>query len=369
MILSNVTFILFFTGAVGLTAALVPGIRALAHHIGALDRPGDAPERKVHRTPTPLLGGMAIFFAFFILVFIAHALGVDFRMSAIREKHLIGIFIGATILMIGGFLDDRFRLTPLRQFLFPLLAVVVVIGSGIGITYITNPLGGQVQLDQWQGIILWFQKIPYKVTLPADLLTVVWLLGMMYTMKFLDGLDGLVSGVTGIGALVVAALALDPVVGQPATAILAVILAGSFFGFLPWNWNPAKIFLGEGGSLLAGFLLGVLAIISGSKITTTALVVGIPILDTLWVILRRLIQEHHSPFLGDRKHLHHRLLDLGLSQRKAVSILYFLAAYFGITALFLQSQGKLIALIILSILMVLLGTWLVYARVLKRRTL
>ncbi|MBI4276249.1 undecaprenyl/decaprenyl-phosphate alpha-N-acetylglucosaminyl 1-phosphate transferase, partial [Candidatus Uhrbacteria bacterium] len=366
MFLSSISFFLFFLGAAVLTAALMPGVRSFALRLGVIDRPELAPDRKIHRSPTPLLGGIAIFLAFFVCVFFAYALGVNFQQSAIQEKHLIGIFIGATLLMIGGFLDDRYHLSPARQFIFPFCAVIVVIASGIGIAYITHPFGGQIMLDGWQAVVLWFHKIPYRVTFPADLFTLVWLLGMMYTMKFLDGLDGLASGMTVIGALVVALLALDPVVGQPATALLAFILAGSFFGFLPWNWNPAKIFLGEGGSLLAGFLLGTLAIISGSKVTTTALVVGIPILDTAWVILRRIIAERHSPFLGDRRHLHHRLLDLGLSQRAVVGLLYFFAAYFGVTALFLQSRGKLLALMILSAIMLILGVWLVYTRIAKR---
>ncbi|MBI4262381.1 undecaprenyl/decaprenyl-phosphate alpha-N-acetylglucosaminyl 1-phosphate transferase, partial [Candidatus Uhrbacteria bacterium] len=280
--------------------------------------------------------------------------------SNIATKYLIGIFFGGLVIMIGGFLDDRWHWKPGKQIIFPVLAAFIVIASGIGITFITNPFGGQIHLDGWQRILFWFQGIPYRLTLPADVFTLLWLLGMMYTTKFLDGLDGLVSGVTVIGGLVIAALALDPIVHQNGTALLALILAGAFFGFIPWNWHPAKIFLGEGGSIFAGFMLGVLAIISGSKVTTTLLVVGIPILDTLWVILRRIFWEHRSPFAGDRKHLHHRLLDLGFSHRAVVLMLYFLAAYFGITALFLQSSGKLIALLILSGTMVLLGAGLVY---------
>ncbi len=263
------------------------------------------------------------------------------------------MFLGALFIMIGGVLDDRYSLSPRKQIIWPIAAALVVIASGVGITYITNPFGGplgteQIRLDAYQKILFWFRGWPYKLTILADVFTFLWLLGMMYTTKFLDGLDGLVPGVTIIGALIVAALALDPVVRQRETALLALVLAGVFMGFLFWNWHPAKIFLGEGGSLFAGFMLGTLSIISGSKVATTALVLGIPILDVLWVIARRLLWERHSPLTADRKHLHFRLLDLGFSHRKAVLVLYAFTAYFGITALFLQSKAKLAAFIIIS---------------------
>ncbi|MFA6549622.1 MAG: alpha/beta fold hydrolase, partial [Candidatus Margulisiibacteriota bacterium] len=153
---------------------------------------------------------------------------------------------------------------------------------------------------------------------------------------------------------------LVPVVDQPDTALLAIIFAGSMLGFLPWNFHPAKIFLGEAGSTLAGFLIGTLAVISGGKIATALLVMGIPILDVLWVILRRLTTSA-SVFKADRKHLHFRLLDLGLSHRQTVMFLYFISAAFGVSGIFLQSAGKLIALFILVSVMILLGAFLVSA--------
>ena len=140
-----------------------------------------------------------------------------------------------------------------------------------------------------------------------------------------------------------------------------MILAGSAIGFLVWNWHPAKIFLGEGGSLYIGFVLGVLAIISGAKIATTLLVMGVPILDVVWVIVRRLFWERRSLARADRKHLHYRLLDVGLSHWQAVVFLYVLTGTFGLVALGLGSSGKLIALIVLMVVMVMLGFLLVAA--------
>ena len=176
----------------------------------------------------------------------------------------------------------------------------------------------------------------------------------------------MVPGVTAIGALVIFTVSLYWDVPSSGTSVLALILAGACLGFLIYNWHPAKIFLGEGGSVFCGFMLGVLAIISGSKIATALLIMGIPILDVIWVIIRRLWQGR-SPVSADRKHLHFRLLDIGLSQRQAVIFLYFLTAAFGVTSLFLRSRGKLIALAVLAGIMVFLGLGLVVIYKKKKR--
>ena len=226
--------------------------------------------------------------------------------------------------------------------------------AGIGIPSIRNPLGGLISFNNWQYILFWYQGIPYKITLFADLFTLIWLMGMMYTTKLLDGLDGLVSGVTVIGSLIICSVALSIKVDQTNTALIALILAGAFGGFLLFNFNPAKIFLGESGSMFAGLMLGVLAIISGSKVATALLIMGIPILDVIWVILRRLFYHKKIAF-ADRKHLHFRLLDIGLTQRQAVLLMYFLTAFFGSFTLFFSTFGKFIALIILAIFMMILA--------------
>jgi UDP-GlcNAc:undecaprenyl-phosphate GlcNAc-1-phosphate transferase len=140
---------------------------------------------------------------------------------------------------------------------------------------------------------------------------------------------------------------------------LCLIFGGCALGFLIWNFYPAKIFLGEGGSTFLGFMLGVLAIISGAKIATTLLIMGIPILDVLWVIIRRIFKEKKSPFLADKKHLHFRLLDAGLNQRQAVLFLYLLTLLFGASAIFQKTLGKLVTLGILIIVMMFLGWWVI----------
>ena len=180
-------------------------------------------------------------------------------------------------------------------------------------------------------------------------ITFVWLLGVSYTTSLLDGLDGLVAGLTVIGALVIYLVSLSWDVPASGTSYLALLLAGAAAGVLIFNWHPAKIFLGEGGSLWCGFMLGVLAIISGSKVATALLVLGVPAFDVFLVILQRLIKKQKI-FSGDGKHLHFLMLRSGLSHRGAVLTFYLIAAGFGLASLYLSSFGKVVGLILLAIL-------------------
>lgn len=339
-----------------LSIIFTPLIRRYALEKKIVDYPG---HRKIHKSPIPLLGGLAIFFSFFLVLsyfvfFTPYILG-----KTLALKQLIGVFIAGLFLMIGGFLDDKYNLPPKKQFIWPLLAVLTIIISGVGVKYITNPFGGEINLEIRNFFIFNFLGSPHYFSFPADILTLFWLLGMIYTTKFLDGLDGLVSGITAIGSLIIFGLCLFTIFFQPEVGFIAIILAGAYLGFLMFNWHPAKIFLGEGGSTFSGFMLGILAIISGGKFATTLLVVGIAVLDVAWIIIRRVILEHHSPFLADKKHLHFRLLDIGFSHRQTVLLLYFLALFFGLATFFLKSMGKLVILGILPVLMAILVIFLV----------
>lgn len=179
-------------------------------------------------------------------------------------------------------------------------------------------------------------------------------------------MDGLVTGISAIGALVLFALSLSPEVNQPQTALLAITFCGALLGFLILNTYPAKIFLGESGSTFAGFMLAILAVVSGGKIATAILVMGLPILDMIWVIVQRVFHGQ-SPFQGDRRHLHYRLTDLGFSEAQAVLFLYAITGIFGATALFLQSMGKLIALVILVGVMAIIITSVFIALKIKQK--
>ncbi|NLZ74503.1 hypothetical protein GX917_01175 [Candidatus Falkowbacteria bacterium] len=328
-------FFIFFTSLV-LTAGITVLVRKAAISLNILDQPDEGGHgRKIHRQPIPLLGGMAIFLAYFILLFI---FARHFLSGNLRWSHLLAFFIGALILVIGGALDDKYNLPPRKQIIFPLLAIAVVILGGVEIEKITNPFtGGYIDLN--------------SLAIISPLLIAFWLLGMMYTTKLLDGVDGLVTGITAIGGFVIFLFTTTTRYFQPDIAFASILLTGTALGFLIFNWHPAKIFLGEGGSLLLGYILGVLAIISGGKIAIALLIMGIPILDVFWTILRRLINKQNPFKSADKKHLHHRLLDLGLGQRGTVLLFYFLALSFGLSGLFLQSRGKFLALILLVVIM------------------
>jgi len=329
-------------------------VRRVAYKFQIVDQP--AP-RKIHSQPIPLLGGVAVYLGMVLSILLFWSRLSD---SVIVPKYLLGIIIAGGILMIGGVLDDKFNLRPSQQIIFPAIATLVIIISGIGIRYVTNPMGGYLHFDQWKILLFWHQGVPYYFTVVADIFTFVWLMGMMYVTKLLDGLDGLASGIGIIGSFIIFGVSLFWDVADSATSILALILAGALLGFWWWNWHPAKIFLGEGGSVLIGFMLGVLAIISGGKIATALLIMGIPILDVAWVIIRRVFFDKHSLAKADRKHLHHRLLDIGFSHQRAVIFLYVITAIFGLSSIWQGTVGKVKTLAILLVFMAILAYYLVF---------
>jgi len=341
---------IYFFIALAVSVLLTALVRWLATRAHIVDRPDG--HRKRHAYPVPLLGGLAIFAAFWaimaFLVFCTDEFGKN-----IHPERLVGVFIGGLLLMAVGFYDDWRGLSPRVRFLASVVAVLAVIIGGVGLEKITNPFGGVIRLDFWQVAI----GHAGEISIVSALLVFFWLLGTMYTTKILDGLDGLSAGIVFIGAVIIYFLARSPKFFQPDVALAALVLAGVCFGFLIFNFHPAKIFLGEGGGLFLGLILGVLAVIAGGKIATALLVMAVPIMDLVRVIYLRL--KFKQPiFQGDRRHLHFQLLDMGLGHRQAVLILYLLSFSFGITTLFLQSNEKIAALLFLALLMVALGMWL-----------
>ena len=317
-----------------LSLVLTPVVKNLSERLKIVDYPGG---RKIHNKPTPLLGGAAIFLAFAITTVILWLLGF-IADSKISDLNVLAILAAGLVLIFGGYLDDKNNIKPLKQVIFPIVAIVIVLMSGIKIQFITNPGGGVISFTPYVGTIIAF----------------FWLLGMIYTTKLLDGLDGLVAGVTTIGSLIIFLVSLAWDVPLSGTSILALTLAGASLGFLVFNFHPAKIFLGEGGSVFCGFMLGVLAIISGSKIATALLIMGIPILDVIWVVFKRVLTGR-SPVSGDNHHLHFRLLNIGLTHRQAVLFLYLVTGFFGLSSIFLSSSGKVVALIVMAVFMILLA--------------
>lgn len=323
-------YLIFFIATFILAWLLTIVVRELALKYKILDYPRD---RHQHEKPTPLLGGIGIFLALTISLYAGRALILS---GKLEPHHWYGVLIGAIILLIGGIIDDVKKIAPTKQFFFPLVAAVVVVAAGVGIEKITNPFGGFIYFNSWL----------------VPTFSILWLLGMMYTTKLLDGVDGLVSSVGAVGAIIIFLFTITTRWYQPDIAFAALMLAAACLGFLMLNWSPAKIFLGESGALLIGFILGVLSIISGGKIAIALLIMGIPILDVAWTIIRR-IASGKNPFKSaDRKHLHFRLLDAGLSPRLTVIIFALTSLIFGLSTLFLQSKGKFLSLVILGSLMI-----------------
>lgn len=292
-------------------------------------------KRKKHAGRTPLMGGTAVFLALFIVLFFIKD---EILAGNLESHHWLSVFFGALTIIIGGVIDDKYNISPRKQLIFPITACIIVITGGIEMEKITNPFNSeQIQLS----LVL------------SNILIFTWLMSMMYTTKLLDGLDGLVSGVVGIGAFIIFIFTLSAKYYQPDIGLASLAFAGTCFGFLILNWHPAKIFLGEGGSLFMGYMLGVLAIISGGKVAITLIIIGLPAIDMTWTIIRRLLNKKNPFTSSDRSHLHHLLNDSGLGPKKTALLYYLFSGIFGVTAIFLQSTGKLITLIFLIAIMIL----------------
>lgn len=323
------TYLVGFLAACGLSFLLVPVSRRLAVVWTIVAKPGG---RHVHEQPTPKLGGLAVAGSFFLIV-LGFLLVAPDQLTFVNQtvagidSNLFGVLLGALILVLTGVIDDKYDLNPWAKLTLQAIAALAVVAFGVRIWWVANPFGGlDIIVGNW-----------------TYLLVPLWLLLMINVMNWFDGLDGLTSGLSIIASIAIFFLSLAPFVDQPATALLAAIVAGAALGFLPSNWHPAKIFLGDSGSMFLGFMIGVFAIISGAKFATAALVLGIPIFDALWVIGRRILSGK-SPMQADRKHLHHRFLDAGFSSRATVIILYLLATVFALIALSSGTEGKVAAI-------------------------
>lgn len=315
-------------------------VKRVALRFEVVDRPDTV--RHFHRRVVPLLGGLALYLTFWLvvggLVFFHPVFGIE-----LLANKLVAAFIGSTLLMIIGVCDDVRGMHPKVRLILTALVVVITILGGVTVERLTNPFGGIFTLTN---------ALPMLRL--ASLTAFLWLMGIMYTTKIVDGLDGLATGIVAIGALIIYLLTKSAQFYQPNVALLALILFAVCIGFLCFNFFPATIFLGESGSLFVGFMLGVLSIIAGSKIATAFLVLAVPILDLARVIYLR-VKNKQPVFQGDRRHLHYALLDRGFSERQVVLLFYGAATLFGVVALQLQSSGKFIIIILLVLTTLLLG--------------
>jgi UDP-GlcNAc:undecaprenyl-phosphate GlcNAc-1-phosphate transferase len=330
---SVVPFLLvLFAAAAAVSFLLTPPIRRLAIRLDAVDRPG---HRRVNTSPVPRGGGVAVAIAFVVVTLVALTLNALFRFVAVpftvQPSDLIGLLAGGIAAAAFGVIDDYFDLRARWQFLGQVGLAAIAIVCGITVDFIANPFGGR-QL-QFEGIV-------------AVVVTIVWIAGMINSINFIDGLDGLSSGIGLIAALVLGVISLTTQVagGQPFITVLCFILAGSLLGFLRWNFHPATIFSGTSGVMFLGYTLAVLSILGTAKVAVAMLILGVPIIDAFWIIVRRLV-EGRSPFSPDRGHLHHRLLDVGLSHRQTVVLIYGICIGLGLLAMLLTGTTQLYAFI------------------------
>jgi len=275
----------------------------------------------IHKYPVPRGGGLAIFIA----VIIASTLFLPI------DKHLLGILSGALLITVVGLLDDKYNLNPYLRLMMQFLGASLPILAGVGVDFITNPAGG----------ILSFSSVQ------ADVFALLWLVMLMNFVNMgAKGVDGQLTGVAVMASLAIAALSLkfSADITEWPVIILAAITAGAFLGFLPWHIYPQKIMPSFSGSNLAGYLLGVLSILTTTKIGTLALVLSVPLIDTGYTIIRRVLSGK-SPVWGDRGHLHHRLLDSGWSKARVAQFYWLITAVFGIIALSLNTQTKLYTMV------------------------
>jgi UDP-GlcNAc:undecaprenyl-phosphate/decaprenyl-phosphate GlcNAc-1-phosphate transferase len=302
-----------------------PFVRTLALKHGAAHAPR---ARDVHREPIPRWGGLAIFAAF-VLALLISAVVVEyvFHRNITQKTWLqgIGLVLAGTILSIVGAIDDRCDLSAGKQILVQILCACLVIPFGVVIQLVSNPFGGGMVPLGW---------LAYPIT-------VIWLVGVANAVNWIDGIDGLAAGVCAISALTLACLAAWS--KQPALALLAAALFGSLVGFLPYNFNPARIFMG-GGAQVVGFTLGCISTVGAYKspvvvaVAIPILVLALPIFDTASVIVRRW-RAGRPIYQADKSHLHHRLMELGFSQKQTVLILYGISLSLCIVALFAFIRG------------------------------
>ena len=336
-------YFLYKVGLALLVAAAIsfcttPLIKVLARKVGAMDVPKD--DRRMHHRPIPRMGGLAIFLGFI----------VSFLIFGKINREIQGILLGAVIIVILGVLDDILTLKALPKFLVQVVAAVIVVVHGCRIEHFLG-----FSLPAW---------LSYPIS-------VIWIVAITNAVNFIDGLDGLAAGVSAIsaGTMLIVALLLVPDGTAMVSAILLACIVGTCIGFIPFNFNPASIFMGDTGSTFLGFMLASVSIFGLFKtyavisFAVPFLVLGLPIFDICFAVIRRLAKGQ-SPMHADRGHVHHRLIDMGFSQKQAVAISYLLSAILGLAAVVLTDRGEIQALIFLAAVVVVgaIGVGLIFGK-------
>ncbi len=324
-----IKIVLAFFVALGISFALMPFAKLFAEKIGAIDVPKDA--RRMHKEPIPRLGGVGIYLGFL----------ASFMFFGVLTPEMLGILAGTLIIVIVGIFDDRKPMKASVKFIFQIVAATVVALCGVKIEVFTNPL----LFSSQEYLVLGSLSIP---------ITVLWICAVTNAVNLIDGLDGLAAGVASISSVCLLVIAL--MVSEANIAVFTACIAGACIGFLPYNMNPAKMFMGDSGALFLGFALACISIEGVFKayavisFAVPLLVLALPIFDTSIAILRRI--KNKKPIMQpDRGHLHHKLIDMGFNQKQAVFILYTIAGVLGVSAIILTRFGYIAAIFTLVIVL------------------
>ncbi|MFL5649201.1 MAG: MraY family glycosyltransferase [Chloroflexota bacterium] len=321
-----------FAAAALIALVLTPVVRTIVLRYEVLDHPE---ARRINTIPVPRGGGLAVCAAFLVVasVFLTLNQGGTFVPIpfSLAPSEVAALLLGGAIAAGLGAIDDLFDLRARLQLIGQVALALFAVALGITIDFVANPIGGG--------------QIRFPPGPIAAGLTIFWIVGMINSINWIDGLDGLSTGVAFIAAVTLGIISLTTQVtnsGQPLIAVLCFALAGALLGFLRWNFNPASIFTGTSGVQFVGYTLAVLAILGVAKVAVALLVLGVPIIDTFWIIVRR-VSQGRSPFSPDRTHIHHRLLDLGLSHRQTVLAIYGICLGLAVLSMLLSGVTQLYA--------------------------
>ncbi|MEX1170139.1 MAG: MraY family glycosyltransferase [Chloroflexota bacterium] len=317
-----------------LSFVLTPRVRRIVLRYRIVDRPG---ARRVNVKPVPRSGGLAVTASFLVVAGGFLIVNESARLIAVppslRPLDVAALLLGGAAAAGLGAMDDLFNLRARWQFLGQFGLAAGAVALGIGIEIVNDPFG--------PGIIVFHPWVAFGFT-------IFWIMGMINSINWIDGLDGLSSGVAIIASVTLGLISLSTRVNQPLIAVLCFVLAGALLGFLRWNFYPARIFAGTSGVQFVGYTLAILSILGTAKVAVALLVLGVPIIDTFWIIVRRLSQRR-SPFTPDRQHIHHRLLDLGLSHRQTVLLIYGVCAALAVLSLVLTGASLLYTFLVVFI--------------------
>ena len=340
------TLLAALTAAI-LSFLLTPPVKKLAERVGAIDMPGD--KRRVHSLPVPRMGGLAIFSSFVVSVVL---------FAGISEP-IMGLLTGATRVAFMGAIDDIAGLRPITKFLVQIVAAFIAYRCGAVVDVLSNP-------------VFFSDKTFFNIEMISLPVTLIWIVGCTNAVNLIDGLDGLAAGVSAISSAAMFFVAMSVAESDPVTALMFAALTGACLGFIPYNTNPARIFMGDMGAQVLGYLLGVISIIGMFKLHAIVtfiipvLALAVPLADTAFAFFRRILKGQ-SPFKADRGHIHHLLLDTGMNQKQVVFALYGFSAALGVCAVIMANCHRPGKIITLAVALAISVTAVVFLVISKRK--